>query len=274
MKDYLVLISCTCFLMFLIPCRFRKYFAIGGWVSIVGYLFIELPYYLSINNIMYPVFALLSVPFLYITIKYLLYDDPRVMQLSAVAAVAFLIYAPFGYIPALGDWLIAAVADQTSVVLTAIGYPVNFNGWNMVERNGFRTEIILACTGIQSIAIMLGVAWGVRSTFRQKIIGFLLVFPTIYILNIARNVFVIAAYAEQWFPYFPAIASNGEFGYESFFWAHNVMAELGALIFLIALAYALFVILPELGALAESLYRLYRGEVEQIIRSKAGRSDL
>ncbi len=274
MKDYLVLISCVCFLVFLIPGRFRKYFAIGGWVSIVGYLFLELPYYFSINNFMYPIIALLSIPFLYITIKYLLLDDPRVTQLSVIAAVAFLIFAPFAYIPTLGNWLIAVVVDQTSAALAAVGYPVNLSTWNLMERNGFRTEIILACTGIQSIAIMLGVAWGVRSTTRQKIIGFLVVFPTIYILNIVRNVFVITAYTEQWFPYLPEIAGNGELGYESFFWAHNVMAELGALIFLVILAYALFMILPELGTLADGLYRLYRSEAERILRPKAAQSDL
>ncbi len=274
MKDYLVLISCACFLIFLIPGRFRKYFAIGGWASIVGYLFLELPYHFSTNNFMYPAITLLSVPFLYITAKHLLRDDPRVMQLSMIAAVAFLIYAPFGYIPALGDWLIAAVTNQTSAVLAAIGYPVNLTAWNMMERNGFRTEIILACTGIQSIAIMLGVAWGVRSTPGQRITGFFLVFPVIYVLNILRNVFVVTAYAEQWFPYLPRIASNGEFGYESFFWAHNVMAELGALIFLMILAYTLFTILPELGSLADGLYRLYRGEVERIIRPGTGKPDL
>lgn len=274
MKDSLVLISCICFLAFLIPSRFRKYFAIGGWASIVGYLFLELPYYFSINNFMYPTMALLSVPFLYITVKYLLKNDPRVMQLSTIAAVAFLIYAPFGYIPALGNWLITAVADQTAAALAAVGHPVFLDVGNLMERNGFRTEIILGCTGIQSIAIMLGVAWGVRSTLKQKVAGFLLVFPTIYILNIARNVFVITAYTEQWFPYLPAIAGNGEFGYESFFWAHNVMAELGALVFLVILAYALFMILPELGTLADGLYRLYRGEVEHVVRPKAGESEL
>lgn len=274
MKDYLVLISCICFLVFLVPGRFRKYFALGGWASIIGYLFLELPYYFSINNFMYPAIALLSVPFLYITAKYLLRDDPRVLQISTVAAVAFLIYAPFGYIPALGDWLIAVVVGQTSTALAAVGYPVTFEAWNLMERNGFQTEIILACTGIQSIAIMLGVAWGVRSTLKQKVAGFLLVFPTIYILNIVRNVFVITAYTEQWFPYLPEIAGNGEFGYESFFWAHNVMAELGALVFLVILAYALFMIIPELGILADSLYRLYRGEVEGIIRPNAGKTEL
>jgi len=274
MKDYLVLISCICFLAFLIPGRFRKYLAIGGWASIVGYLLLELPYYFSINNFLYPTITILSLPFLYITAKYLLRADPRVMQLSTIAAVAFLIYAPFGYIPSLGNWLIAVVAEQTSVALSAVGYPVNFEAWNLMERNGFRTEIILACTGIQSIAIMLGVAWGVRSTTRQKIAGFLMVFPTIYILNIFRNVFVVTAYAEQWFPYLPEIASNGEFGYESFFWAHNVMAELGALVFLVILAYGLFWLLPELGDLANGLYHLYRNEVVQIVRPKIKESEV
>jgi archaeosortase A (PGF-CTERM-specific) len=266
MSDYLVLISCTCFLAFLIPWRYRNYFAIGGWISIVGYLFAGIPRYISLNNFVYPTLAVISLPLLYITIKHLLRNDPRVIQVSVIAAIAFLVYAPFGYIPALGDWLISAVAGQTSAVLAAIGYPVNFQTWNMLERNGFQTEIVLACTGIQSIAIMLGVAWGVKSTLKQKIAGFFIVFPTIYILNILRNVFVIAAYTEQWFPYLPEIASNGEFGYESFFWAHNVAAELGALVVLVFLAYALFTVIPQLATLANDLYLLYRGELERLLR--------
>jgi archaeosortase A (PGF-CTERM-specific) len=80
---------------------------------------------------------------------------------------------------------------------------------------------------------------------------------------------VITAYSEQWFPFLPEIASNGEYGYESFFWAHNVMAELGALILLITLAYALFMIVPQLGALADDLYRMYRDEVVKMIRRPA-----
>jgi archaeosortase A (PGF-CTERM-specific) len=69
------------------------------------------------------------------------------------------------------------------------------------------------------------------------------------------------AYTEQWFPYWPEIASNGEFGYESFFWAHNVIAELLALVFLVLIAYGLFLIIPRLGSFADDLYQLYSGEV-------------
>jgi archaeosortase A (PGF-CTERM-specific) len=263
MIEYLVLISCIGFLAFLIPGRHKKYAAIIGWIFIVLFLFAELPYYFSINNFLYPVIAALSVPFLYITIKYLLKDDYRLVQLSRAAAVAFLIYAPFEYIPALGDWLIDIVVGQVVWLLTALHYPVSLADWNIITRNGYRVEIILACTGIQSIAIMLGVAAAVPTTVRQKIYAFLLVVPTIYILNLLRNVFVIIAYTEQIFPFYPEIAGNGEMGYESFFWAHNVIAELLALVFLVLIAYGLFRIIPKLGNYAEELYQLFMGEVRK-----------
>ncbi len=212
----LILVSCVFFLIFLIPTRYRQYAAIVGWTGMVLFLFAEIPYYLSINNFLYPLLAVLSVPFLVITVQLLLTSELRVMQLSTAAAVAFLIYAPFEFIPALGDWLIAVVVGQVFFVLNALGYDTLLVAWDMFQRYGFRIQIILACTGIQGIAIMLGVACAVPSNWRQKVLSFLLVVPTIYFLNIARNVAVIIAYTEQWFPYLPEIAGNGEIGYESF----------------------------------------------------------
>ena len=269
-KYYFVLISCIGFLASLVPGRHRKYAAIAGWTFIVLFLFAELPYYFSLNNFLYPVMAVLSVPFLIITSRYLVAGDDRVMHLSRAAAVAFLIYAPFEYIPAIGiwpapgDWLIGIVVGQVTGMLDALGFAVTLAEWNIISRNSFRVEIILACTGIQSIAIMLGVAAAVPTTIRQKILAFLLIAPTIYILNLLRNVFVIIAYTEQWFPYYPAIASNGEFGYESFFWAHNVIAELLALVCLVFIAYGLFIIIPKLGSFADEIYQIYFGEIRKV----------
>ena len=269
-KYYFVLISCIGFLASLVPGRHRKYAAIAGWTFIVLFLFAELPYYFSLNNFLYPVMAVLSVPFLIITSRYLVAGDDRVMHLSRAAAVAFLIYAPFEYIPAIGiwpapgDWLIGIVVGQVTGMLDGLGFAVTLAEWNIISRNSFRVEIILACTGIQSIAIMLGVAAAVPTTIRQKILAFLLIAPTIYILNLLRNVFVIIAYTEQWFPYYPAIASNGEFGYESFFWAHNVIAELLALVCLVFIAYGLFIIIPKLGSFADEIYQIYFGEIRKV----------
>jgi archaeosortase A (PGF-CTERM-specific) len=263
MIEYLVLISFIGFVAFLIPGRYRKYGAIVGWTFIILFLFAELPYYFAQNNFMYPLMAALSVPFLVITAQYLLREDDRVMHLSRAAAVAFVIYAPFEYIPAMGDWLIAIVVGQIVWICDLLHFSVSLDSWNIIIRNAFRVEIILGCTGIQSIAIMLGVAAAVPTTLRQKVLAFLIIAPTIYFLNLLRNVFVIMAYTEQWFPYYPEIASNGELGYESFFWAHNVIAELLALICLVLIAYGLFTIIPNLGAFADDLYRLYSGEVRK-----------
>ncbi len=262
MNGYLVLASCIFFLAFLIPTRIRDWCAVFGWTAMVLFLFSEVPYYLSINNYLYPTLAALSVPFLAITAKFLRMQDERVRHLSRAAAVAFLVYAPFAYTP-LGDWLIAVVTGQTLWMVNALGYDAALAAWNMVTRNGFRIEIILACTGIQAIAIMLGVAAAVPTTARQKTLSFLLIVPTIYILNLVRNTAVIIAYTDQWFPYFPGIAGNGEYGYESFFWAHNVFAELLALVLLIGIAYTLFRIIPGLADLASGLYNLYSGEIRR-----------
>lgn len=265
MKEYLVLFSCIAFLACLIPGRHRRYAAIIGWTGMVLFLFAEIPYYLSINNMLYPIMALLSVPFLIITVKYLIAEDQRVLQLTRAAAVAFLIYAPFAFIPSLGNWLISVVVGQVMWVLQWVGFQAALIDWNTFIYNGYRVEIILACTGIQGIAIMLGVAGAVPTTLRQKLGAFILVVPTIYLLNILRNTAVIIAYTDQWFPYLPEIAGNGELGYESFFWAHNVFAELLALVLLIGIAYGLFRLIPDLGKFANQIFLLYRDEIIRVI---------
>lgn len=261
-----VLLSCLSFLAFFIPGRHRKYAAIAGWAFIILFLYAEIPHYIAQNNLMYPIFAILAIPFFYVTARRLLREDPVVFRLSLAAAVAFLIFAPFAYIPALGNWLIATVTSQILWLLNAMGARAVQLDWNMIYRNGFRIEIILACTGLQSMAIMLGVVAGVPTTLRQKVEAFLLVVPTIYILNLFRNVFVIIAYTDQWFPFLPEIASNGEYGYESFFWAHNVLAELGALIALVIIAYGLFILIPELAVWAADLVGVYRQDLGELWR--------
>jgi archaeosortase A (PGF-CTERM-specific) len=260
MPDYLVLFSFIAFLLFLVPWRYRHYAAIAGWTGVVLTLFSDVPHYISINNFLYPGLAILSVPFLVITSKYLLRSDWRALALSNAAAAAFVIYAPFQYITPLGDWLISVVAGQTLEIVQFFVSGATIAG-NTIALGRFSVEIILACTGIQGIAIMLGVAAAVKTNLRQKLYAFLLVVPMIYILNLLRNAAVIIAYTGQWFPFFPEIAGNGEYGYESFFWAHNVIAELLALLLLVGIAFGLFRIIPRLSELATGLYDMYRDEV-------------
>jgi archaeosortase A (PGF-CTERM-specific) len=269
-SSVLLLLSFLSFLAFLLVPSHRRLTGIAGWVGIVAFLYSQLWHLITVeNNFMYPLFAVLSIPFLLVTVRRIREEDLRVLQLTTAAAVAFAIYAPFQYIQPLGDLLISLLVQEILWVIGLFHGTVTVLDWNLIARNGLRIEIILACTGIQSIAIMLGVVGGVRTTIREKGIAFLLIAPTIYILNVFRNVFVIFAYTDQWFPYLPQIAGNGEYGYESFFWAHNVLSEIGALVFLIVIAYALFTFIPQLGTWAEGLVTVYLAEFRRMFRLQA-----
>lgn len=264
MEEFFIFAALASFVAFLLPWRHRALAGIAGWGCMALYLFAELPYYFSVNNFFYPTLALLSVPFVWVTARLLLAGDRNVIYLTRAAAVASLIYIPFGYTD-LGAWLIGVVVGQIGWWLAVLGVDYTMVDWNMFARNGFRIEIILACTGIQSMAIMLGVAAAVPTDLRQKVLSFLLIVPVIYVLNIFRNVYVILAYTGQWYQFLPEIASNGEYGYESFFWAHNVFCEIGALVALVAIAYLLFLVIPALGKMVDALYQTYRDEFRRAI---------
>jgi archaeosortase A (PGF-CTERM-specific) len=264
MEAYLLILSSAAFILFLFPGSLKKYCAMVGWFGIIAYLFTQLPHYIAENNFLYPMIGVLSIPFFLLTVRLLMKEEPVSFGLTRAAAVAWLIFAPFAYIEPLGTWLIGTVTADVFWILGSLGFPAVLSAWNMILHDHFQVEIIMACTGIQSIAIMLGITGAVKTTLRQKIYAILLVVPVIYSLNVLRNVFVVMAYTDQWFPYLPEIASNGEIGYESFFWAHNVICELLALIALVAIAYGLFLLIPQLGIFADDAISTYRSEIRKV----------
>jgi len=260
MSDVIILAAFLAFVVFLVAGKHRKYTAVAGWALIVINLLTEVPEYLTLDNVLYPAIAVTSVPFLAITILHLLRDDQIALQLSNAAAVATLIYVPFTFIPVLREMLIGTVVNLVVWLLHVLGHHAQINGWNIIIRNGFATEIILACTGITAIAILLGVTAGSeRLTLKQGLLAFLIVVPTIFILNILRVVVVIIAWSDQWFAFLPDPTGTTEFGagYASFFWAHNVFAEVLSLVVLIVIAFGLFRIIPQLATFARSLVNLY-----------------
>jgi archaeosortase A (PGF-CTERM-specific) len=264
MLEIFVPISCFFFLLSLLPGNHRRYTSIFAWVTIIIVLFSGVPSWIEESNILYPVMAVLSVPFLWATIRMLMRDDIVMFQLTRAAGVSFLIYAPFGFYEPLGNFLISIVVQHTGIILNCIHFPFDQVLWSTVQHGIFRVEIILACTGIQAIAIMLGVSAAVPTTTRQKILAFLLIVPPVYVLNLLRNTGVIMAYTEQWFKKLPDIAGSAEPGYSSFFWAHNIVAEGLALLFLILLAYGLFRLIPDLADYAGDLVDAYRAEIMKI----------
>jgi archaeosortase A (PGF-CTERM-specific) len=252
--DCIVILSCIGFLLFLIPGKHQKYTAVLGWTAMELMLFLMFPKFISEGSFMYILIAFAVLPCIYITVRKLLEEEYYVKRLTYAASIAYLIYAPFAFIPQLGDWLIRVVTDLTASVLTLIGTPFDMYAWNTFMGGvvlgsdiGFRVEIVLGCTGIQAIAIMVGVVAMVPMSWKRKTAMFLLVAVPIFVVNIFRNAYVVTAYTEQWYPWFQEwFPAADMYGYASFFWAHNVFCELLAIGVLIGLAYALFRLNPEM----------------------------
>ena len=122
--------------------------------------------------------------------------------------------------------------------------------------------MILGCTGIQAIAILLGVVAIIPSTWKKKLGLFFLVTIPIFAVNIFRNAYVVTAYTQQWYPWFQEWFPGPEMvGYASFFWAHNVFCELLALAVLVVIAYLLFRLNPTMVAVLREIGVVYYDEL-------------
>lgn len=254
------------FLGFLLPVPWKKWLAVLGWAALAGILFVNLPNYFVENNIIYPLIAFLAIPALWITAKKLNEENCVVFRMTKAAAIGFLLFAPFTYIGALGDWLIGVNVTIISLFFDLIGFSYSLPDWNLFMHDIYTVRIVLGCTGIQAMALMLGIAWSIPSTPRQKILAFLVIIPAIFLMNLIRNLFVIIAYSEQWFPYLTEIVSNGEIGYESYFWAHNIISEFGLSLLTIILIFIVIIkIMPDIKLFFIDIMRLYIGEFRRML---------
>jgi archaeosortase A (PGF-CTERM-specific) len=262
MSDILILAAFLLFGLSLFAGREKKYAAISGWTLIVINLFTDVPAYLKADNFLYPALAIASLPFLVITVRHLLRDDPVVLQLSKTAAVAIIIYVPFAFVPVLRDALIQIVVNQAFWIIHALGHHPQMPAWNIIMENGFANQIILGCTGITAISIMPGVIAGVPSlTWRQGTCAILMMVPLLYMLNLLRVAVVFIAVSDGWFSFLPDLSSNSGLGTSDFFWAHNVFAEALAIVALFAITIWLFRIIPGLAVFARELVVLYTGRI-------------
>ncbi len=155
------------------------------------------------------------------------------------SAMACAVYFPFAFTP-LGELLIAKTAFLTAILGNALGFPMEANG-NTIELNDRSVEIILACTAIESMSLFAGATLGVKAAKLRRLAAFLVSVPTIYALNLFRNVFVTVSYAYSWF------------GEDSFYIAHHIIAKILSTLALVVIAYVVFRILPELLELITSL---------------------
>jgi len=271
MADILVMAAFLSFGVFLLSSRYRNPAALAGWCSIVLNLWLELPAFLSEHNFLYPLLALLALPFLLITMDRLLHSDPFVLRLSRTAAIATLIWVPFALVPLLGNGLIALAISLVLPIISAFGHHPQLFAWDVIAENGFYNQIILSCTGILAVAMMLGVVFGETGlTSRQAVVAFLLVAPLLLLLNLFRVAVVFIAVTDQWFAVFPDPTGTGD---ANFFWAHNVIAEGLALGFLLMLIWLLARFIPSLEMSVSGIISVYRNALLHFVRKGFVKND-
>ncbi|UGV40747.1 archaeosortase A [Methanococcoides orientis] len=180
-------------------------------------------------------------------------DTNIILMVTSATAIGSLFYFPFANIPSLNQWIISNVTNATAGLLGLLGYNVE-STWHKITYNGYTVQIILACTAIESIALFTGLIVSINVSFKRLMSAFMISVPVIFALNIVRNVFVIAAYGDQWF------------GPESFEIAHHVIAKFGSAIALFVIAYAVMRILPELLDMIDGLWQMTTRQIRDILR--------
>jgi len=172
-----------------------------------------------------------------------------ISMMTTAAAIGGISYFLFSEIPSMNTWIITTVTDQTIWIGSLFGIMINRLDWNLIAVNGYKVEIILACTAIESIALFIGIIASANAPFKRLVHAFLVSVPVIYSLNIIRNVFVVDAYGMTWF-------GDPEM---SFYIAHTVIAKVGSLIALFFIAYAVLKILPEIIEMIDGIINLIGG---------------
>ena len=234
------------FMLLFIFTGFRLLSLIGWFIFGISWL-LKLPYYLSISDY-FNSFLMVAAFALFAAIAIASYRDAENTQtyreVTAFSALASLFYFPFVLNGYLNKAIIETVTIQTAILANLIGIPIQIYEWNILTLGGRFVEIILACTGIESMSLFAGAILCVKADAGRKVKALLVSVPVIYVLNLFRNTFIIAIYGYSVF---------GDPD-TSFLIAHNIVSKFGATLALVVISLAVFRILPEL---ADLIFRLY-----------------
>ncbi len=222
----------------------RRILGFAGWFLFGLSWLLKIPYYLQISDfyntaIMVSAFAI----FTFIGITVLRSENSRVfISTTSIALVSSLIYFIFALTP-LKSNLIAHTADVAVLFANYIGFDFVRHSEDIIRYGDVYVQIILACTGIESMALFAGIAISTSAQIRRRIMAFIISVPVIYVLNLLRNVFIIAAFGDEWF---------GSSDY-SFYIAHHIISKILATLALILISLGVFRLLPEFADLIFSL---------------------
>jgi Predicted membrane protein len=195
-----------------------------------------------------------------------------------------LIYLPFETIPALTiggialpaprQFLIEFVTQLTGDIISIFGYsPALVESaegymatyqWTLDDGHRYNVSIVLACTGLGSIAIFGGLIGAVRAPLSRKLRGMAVAVSIIFTLNVLRTAFISIVSGNQlmhWFPEAVLFMFGETNPYRvSFLLSDRVISQLLAVVALIGVTYLVARQLPELLTVLEDILYILTGE--------------
>jgi archaeosortase A (PGF-CTERM-specific) len=199
-------------------------------------------------------------------------------------ALTGLVYQPAVAIPFVRQGLIEIVTDQTAWLLTLLGRTpevvsgLYVDGLRIAEKTYpyestfvFRGTdrpitytIAMACTGIGSMAVFLGLIGAVSAPWRRKARALAVSLPVIFALNLVRNVF-----GEQLFHIFPGIIMS-LFGLAepllvSYIVADRIIAQGLSVVALVAITWLVVREVPEVLVLVEDALFVLTGREYDLV---------
>ena len=228
--------------------------------------------------------ALIGAPACFYAAYELYTGRTTLFVLSRAIAVMGFIYLPFETIPAITvgglslpaprqylievttvitGWIISAAGYSPALVESPEGFMATYQ-WTLSDGHIYNVYIVLACTGLGSIAVFSGLIAAVRAPLRRKLRALAVAVPIIFVLNVFRTAFISIAAGNQlmhWFPDAVLFLFGETNPYRvSFLVSDRILSQLGAVVALMAITYLVARQLPELLTVLEDVLYLLTGE--------------
>ena len=264
--------------------RLARYATVAAWVGFAVFWLQLVPHFAFVHkSYVEGVLAVAAVP-ASLYAGYLLWNGRASLYvLSRAVAAMGLIYLPFETIPAFSllgiavpaprGVLMETVAAQTGFLVNALGYHPEMIVGEQGYLNTFlffdgshrlTVAVVLACTGLGSIAIFAGLIAAVRAPLRRKLRAMAIAVPIIYALNLLRTTFITIAFGKQYMQWFVDevmfLFGSSDPYMVSFFISDRIISQVLAVVVLVGITYLVVREVPELLTVVEDVLYLVTGD--------------
>ena len=262
---------------------------VAAWVVFGAYWLALVPYFVvEQRSVIEGLGSILAVP-LSLYVGYVLARGrDSLFVLSRAVALMGLVYTPVVALDAVRRPLIETVTVHTELLMNLVGFhPEVADGLYIQSRSGetlriaektypyestfafyngdipITYNIAIACTGIGSMAIFVGLIGAVSAPLRRKLRALAVSIPVIYGLNLVRNVFIGVTFGNQLTHFFPDVVMT-LFALEdeymvSYIVSDRILAQSASVVALVGITWLVVRELPEVLTIVEDILYLATG---------------